>query len=75
MILKRLKEATRSSHAALESRLPLLNADMSRTRYLQLLQLFLGYYEPLETQLQTLPYWHSMGFDYAERPACLGRNA
>ena len=67
MILKRLKEATRSSHAALESRLPLLNADMSRTRYLQLLQLFLGYYEPLEIQLQALPYWHSMGFDYAER--------
>lgn len=67
MILKRLKEATGSRHTALESRLPLLNADMSRARYLQFLQLFWGYYEPLETQLQALPYWNAMGFDYAGR--------
>lgn len=67
MILKRLKEATNSRHAALESRLPLLDTDMSRARYLQFLRLFLGYYEPLETQLQALPHWPSMGFDYQER--------
>lgn len=67
MILKRLKEATSSRHAALESRLPLLDADMSRARYLQFLQLFWGYYEPLEAQLQTLPYWPAINFDYAGR--------
>ena len=67
MILKRLKEATSSRHAALESRLPLLDASMSRARYLQFLQRFWGYYAPLETQLLALPYWDSMEFDYAER--------
>ncbi len=67
MILKRLKEATGSRHAALESRLPLLDAGMSRASYLQFLRLFWGYYEPLETQLRALPHWNSMGFDYAER--------
>ena len=67
MILKHLKEATGSRHAALESRLPLLDAGMSRARYLQFLRLFWGYYAPLETQLLALPYWNSMGFDYAER--------
>ena len=67
MILKRLKEATASRHAALESRLPLLDADMSRASYLQLLQRFWGYYEPLEMQLLALPYWNSMDFDYAKR--------
>lgn len=67
MILKRLKEATGSRHAALESRLPLLESGMSRARYLQFLRLFWGYYEPLEARLRTLPYWKRMGFDYAER--------
>lgn len=67
MILKQLKEATGARHAAFESRLPLMDADLSQTRYLQLLRLFWGYYQPLEIQLQSLPYWRSMGFDYAER--------
>lgn len=67
MILNRLKEATASRHAALESRLPLLDAGMSRRSYLQFLRLFWGYYEPLETQLQALPFWNSMEFDYAGR--------
>jgi len=67
MILKHLKEATGLSHAALESRLPLLDARMSQGRYRQLLQLFLGYYEPLEAKLLALPHWDAIGFDYAER--------
>ena len=67
MILKRLKEATGFRHAALESRLPLLDVGMSRARYLEFLHLFFGYYEPLEAKLLTLPYWKSIGFDYAER--------
>ena len=67
MILKRLKEATSSRHSALESRLPLLDADMSQARYLQFLRLFWGYYAPLEARLQTLPFWSAMGFDYTGR--------
>ena len=67
MILKHLKEATGLRHAALESRLPLLDAGMSQASYLEFLHLFFGYYEPLEAKLLTLPYWNSTGFDYTER--------
>ena len=67
MILKHLKEATGSRHAALESRLPLLESGMSRLGYLQFLQRFYGYYAPLEAQLLALPHWPSLGFDYAGR--------
>ena len=67
MILKYLKEATGLRHAALESRLPLLDVRMSQFRYHQLLQLFLGYYEPLEAKLLALPHWAAIGFDYVER--------
>lgn len=67
MILKHLKQATGSRHAALESRLPLLDAGMSRLSYLHFLQRFYGYYAPLESQLLALPYWNSMDFDYAGR--------
>ncbi|MDB5938012.1 MAG: Heme oxygenase [Polaromonas sp.] len=67
MILKHLKEATGSRHAALESRLPLLDAGMSRPSYVRFLQRFHGYYAPLEAQLLGLPCWDSMDFDYAGR--------
>ena len=67
MILKHLKQATGSRHAALESRLPLLDAGMSQASYRRFLQLFWGYYAPLEAQLLALPYWNSMDFDYAGR--------
>ena len=67
MILKHLKEATGSRHAALESRLPLLETSMSRARYLQFLQRFYGYYAPLEAQLLALPHWHALDFDYVGR--------
>ena len=67
MIFKRLKEATGSRQAALESRLPLLQASMSRAGYLHFLQRFYGYYAPLETQMLALPFWRSMDFDYAGR--------
>ena len=67
MILKHLKQATGLRHAALESRLPLLDAGMSRLSYLHFLQRFYGYYAPLESQLLALPYWNSMDFDYAGR--------
>ena len=67
MILKRLKEATGARHGALESRLPLLDAGMSRASYRRFLLRFWGYYAPLEAQLLALPCWNSMDFDYAGR--------
>ena len=67
MILKRLKEATRSRHTALESRLPLLDTHLARNAYHEFVHLFFGYYEPLEKKLMAQPCWESIGFDYAER--------
>ena len=67
MILKHLKQATHSRHEALESRLPLLDVQLARPAYHALLQLFFGYYEPLEKKLLAQPCWASLGFDYAER--------
>ena len=67
MILKSLKEATQSRHTALESRLPLLDAHLARQAYREFVQLFFGYYEPLEQKLMAQPCWESIGFDYTER--------
>jgi heme oxygenase len=70
-MLKRLKAATRTSHASLERRLPLLDADLSQATYQHLLQRMLGFYEPLEMQLLAAPWWRSGGgdidVDYAPR--------
>ena len=67
MILKRLKEATRSRHEALESRLPLLDTDLAQPAYRAFVHRFFGYYEPLEKDLMAQPCWKLIGFDYADR--------
>lgn len=56
-MLRRLKAATSTRHAALERLLPLLDADLSRATYQQLLQGMFGFYEPLEAQLLASPWW------------------
>lgn len=67
MILKRLRQATRERHAALECQLPLLDPQLSRADYRHFVTRFLGYYAPLETRLLALPWWHEIGFNYRER--------
>ena len=67
MILKHLKEATHSRHAALESRLPLIDAHLPRQAYREFVHLFFGYYEPLEEKLMAHTCWESIDFDYTER--------
>jgi heme oxygenase len=67
MILKRLKLATSASHTALESQLPLMNADLSREDYCRVVARFFGFYSPLEAQLMASPYWQQLPFDYADR--------
>ncbi|MDP4078204.1 hypothetical protein [Acidovorax sp. A1169] len=49
MMLKCLKTATSTRHAALERRLPLLDASLSRTTYRHFAQRLFGFYEPLAT--------------------------
>jgi len=53
MILQRLRSETASQHAAIESQMPLLDPEMSRLTYIHLLQLFWGYYSPLEERLRS----------------------
>ena len=62
-----LKAATSTRHAALEQRLPLLDADLSRTTYRHYVQRLFGFYDPLETQLLALPWWGAVGIDYVQR--------
>jgi heme oxygenase len=67
MILKRLKLATSASHSALEEKLPLMNADLSRQAYCRFVARFFGFYAPLEAQLMASPHWQQLPFDYADR--------
>ncbi len=67
MMLKCLKATTSSRHAALERRLPLLDANLSHATYRHFVQRLFGFYDPLETQLLALPWWDAVGIDYAPR--------
>lgn len=67
IMLKCLKEATGTRHAALERRLPLLNADLTSATYQQFVHKLFGFYEPLEAKLSTLPRSQAVGVDYALR--------
>jgi heme oxygenase len=66
-MLKRLKTATGTRHAALERLLPLLDAGMTAATYRQLLQRWFGFYEPLEAQMLAAPWWGIVDLDYAPR--------
>lgn len=47
-----LKEETAVEHQALEDQLDLMRAGLTRERYIETLQHFLGYVEPYERALQ-----------------------
>ncbi len=66
-MLKSLKAVTSTRHAALERRLPLLDADLSHATYLQLIQRMYGFYAPLEAQMLAIPWWGTVDFDYTLR--------
>jgi heme oxygenase len=66
-MLKCLKAATRTRHAALEQLLPLLHANLSYATYRQYVRGLFGFYEPLEQQMLTFPGWDAVGFDYTPR--------
>lgn len=67
MMLKCLKAATSTRHAALERRLPLLDSNLTLATYRQFVQRLFGFYEPLEAQMLAAPWWSAVGFDYATR--------
>ncbi|MBC7501663.1 MAG: biliverdin-producing heme oxygenase [Herminiimonas sp.] len=66
-MLKALKAATSSRHAALERRFPLLDPNMSIASYRQFIQWLFGFYAPLETQLMSVSSWEAIGLDYRPR--------
>jgi heme oxygenase len=66
-MLKLLKVATSTRHAALERQLPLLDADLSAATYRHFVQRLFGFYEPLEANLLAVPWWDTVGLDYAPR--------
>ena len=59
MILTQLREATAESHASLEAALPLRNAQLTRARYIHLLQSFHGFFAAWErdARLAADPFW------------------
>ena len=70
MILEQLKKATRPYHEAMErdplSR-SLLSPAISHDDYVHILQVYLGFYAPLEQALFSLPDWAKLGFDIERR--------
>jgi heme oxygenase len=66
-MLKDLKLATATRHAALERQLPLLDVHLSQATYLHYTRRLFGFYAPLETQLLALPWWPAIGLDYTQR--------
>lgn len=70
MILEQLKIATRPNHEAME-RDPLSRSlfapELSRDGYVHILQVYLGFYAPLEQALFSLPDWADLGFDIERR--------
>lgn len=64
MILKQLRSETAQQHAAIEKQLPLLNPNLTRNAYVQLVARFWGYYAPLEAQLEHV---YPIAFDGKER--------
>lgn len=67
MMLKCLKAATGTRHAALERQLPLLDPSLSHGTCRQYVQRLFGFYDPLEKRLLEVPWWSEIGFDYAPR--------
>ena len=66
-LLPRLRHATSSQHALLESQLPLLDRTLTRDAYRQLLGRFWGYYAPLEQFVLSVIRRNAVAFDYEAR--------
>lgn len=67
IILKLLRNDTSARHAALEQRLPLVDPQLTRDCYREILERYYGYHLPLEARLMAVPVWEETGFDFAER--------
>jgi len=65
--LSRLKAATRSEHVALDTALDLMSPALDLAGYRRRLELFFGYYAPLESALAASTDWARHGIDWPAR--------
>jgi heme oxygenase len=63
-LLTRLRDRTRPHHEAVERELGLFERPWSADAYRTLLGRFLGYYDPLERQIEGAANWSALGFDW-----------
>lgn len=70
MILATLKQATQPLHQRLEANpysVELMRGSISLERYTQLLQIFFGFYAPVEQLLGQIGGWQLIGLDFEQR--------
>jgi heme oxygenase (biliverdin-IX-beta and delta-forming) len=67
MILTKLKEATKTRHQSLETKVDLMNQIQDLSSYEKLLRSFYGFYMPVEPQIFKLFQEKEIEFDYTER--------
>jgi len=67
LALARIKAATRAEHEALDAALDLMSPALDAAGYRRRLELFFGYYAPLEAALAASTHWARHGIDWAAR--------
>jgi heme oxygenase len=66
-IMSKLKSRTIHQHQSMESVVPIFRKDFSREAYVELLEAFLGFFEPVERNLATIQGWQNIGLDLDKR--------
>lgn len=67
MILTELKARTRAHHERIEAGLNITARLSSPERYRALLKRFLGFYDPVERRIASLPEWASLSLNFERR--------
>ena len=71
----RLKRETAAAHRCLEAQLGLLDSRLDVPRYRRVLEVFYGFYAPIETDVQRLAAAHQvLGFPLRARAQLIGRD-
>lgn len=66
-ILHQLRVGTKDQHEQLESAVQIGHRLNDAGRYAELLELFLGWYRPMEQKLEAIPGWEKYGIDIRSR--------
>lgn len=66
-LLAQLRDRTRPYHEDVEREFGLSDRVWSSDKYRALLRRFLGYYEPMERQIEAAVDWSALGFDWQRR--------